>query len=154
MPLSKVNTEVQELANKLQPVVAEALKTGADAALGEEAFNNNLPEDITIDVVKRVQKIELDFVDALALATSEASIELMSSDKKRDIHSVTAKVGTSDAKIDFRRSRDVKSPSTGEAMTVYGNLSAGLVSGIGAKRGNYAKIKTAMAAKAKSVFDN
>lgn len=154
MPLSKVSQEVRDLATKLQPAVQAALAADADATVGAELFNDSLPEDVSVDVVKRVQKLELDFSDALTLATAEASLEVMKKDKAREIHTIKAGVGSSEAKVEFRRSRKVRSPGTGEEMTVFGTLSTSLVSGIGSKRGNYAKIKTAMGDKAKSVFDN
>ena len=154
MPLSKVNQEVRDLAAKIQPAVKTALEASADATLGDEVFADALPEDITVDLVKRVQRIELDFADAVSLATAEASIEIMAKDKARDVHTVKVGVGSSEAKVEFRKSRQVRNVGTGEDMTVFGALSTSMVSGIGSKRGNYAKIKTAMGEKAKSVFDN
>ncbi len=109
-----------------QLVIAEVARKavkidGTKVGFESDLYEKTLPEDITPELVKKVQKFNSDFAVATRAVAGESSISVMAEHK--DVKQVTAKIKAfNDTFVHaHNRNKVVRNPSTGEERTVYGN---------------------------------
>lgn len=109
-----------------QLVIAEVARKavkidGTKVGFESDLYEKTLPEGVTPDLVKKVQKHNSDFAVATRAVAGESSIGVMAEHK--DLKQVTTKIKAfNDTFVHaHNRSKVVRNPSSGEERTVYGN---------------------------------
>lgn len=138
MSLDKVPAHVKELAQK----ITDALTYDADGAgtLPETFFADNLPEDVSLEAIKRGQEVEQDFTDALVLGHGNRSRQHLADHKDLDRTSAGLIMGHNSVRASYDRQITVRVPGTGEEKPKYGHASVKFETSAGQKRGNLKKI--------------
>lgn len=149
--LEKVAEEVKIMSQAIETELN--FDTQGAGMLPENIYEKLLPEDISLDTVKRVQTHNLDFADAVSLATGVKGTSHLKDHPELDSVSVKIKMGNDSVATDFQRSVERRNPGTGETFQKPGVLSTKYTTGIGSSRGNYKKIQEHVSEYAASVFN-
>lgn len=150
MSLEKVPQNIKDLAVSIRSGLNfDAEGVGSTA---EDTFERSLPEDLPLDVVKKVQNHILDFADATGLALGEAGLDHLKDNADLKSVSVKIKAGTDAISSEFFRGVERRNPTNGETFIKRGVLTTKLSTGVGAGRGNYKRIQDDLSERATSVF--
>ena len=109
-----------ETLNKNRPL-ADSIKENLklhEGSLQEDAphkaYNDNLPNGLTVESVKELAKYNNAFIRATHLAVAEKAAEVFNAKGNQDVNNVTAKVGfltsTDSLKFNVERSHDYPNP--------------------------------------------
>ena len=145
-----------------QNVVDMAAKLKTELSLGDngvfsgpaDIYQKTLNDDVTLDMVEKVQNHTSDFVSAMGLALGELSIEAMKKDKKLEQTSFECAAGKDSVGGVFQRSKEV-SAGLGAAAgtkTNYGVLSMKVQVNAHANKGTLKKVRNRLAEEAKRVL--
>lgn len=147
-PLEKVPAHVLALAARIN----EATTYDADGAgvLPEEFVETVVlaGHDISLETIKKVQDIELDFGDALVLANGDKGHAHIPQHKGLERTTLSARFGNDELKASYDAKIMVRAPGATEEKPKYGVGNLKLVSGIGQKRGNLKRIQDHLVAAA------
>ncbi len=149
MSLDKVNENVKALAEKIQ---GEITFDGNVASVPKDLYKKTLPEDLSVETVKKVQEHNLDFSDAVTLAFGRRATEHLRDHKDIDSASLTVNVAHDRVSSEFRRHRTYRNPSDNTNFDKWGVTETKFVSGINAKRNGYKEIQSHLSAEAESIF--
>lgn len=112
--------------NSVQQTIAEAARKavkieGSKVSFDSGLYEQTLPEGITADMVKRVQKHNSDFVVATRAVGGESAIAVMAKDKT--VLKVTSNIKCFNDTVSHvhNRSKVVRNPTNGAEKTVYGS---------------------------------
>lgn len=148
--LEKVSETVKVIATTI-----ESQLTVGDAGVvtaPDSLYEATLPADLPLDTVKRVQAHTVDFANGLTLAMGNLGLKTFEGDKDAAQISTKVKAGHDHISTEVLRSKEVRNPSTGVAMTKYGSVSTKHVSGIGASRGDYKRIQDDVSSRHTAIF--
>lgn len=148
--LEKVPAHVLALGAKIN----EAITYNDDGigTLPETFVADNLPEDVTVESIKRHQEVELDFGDALLLGHGDKSKSHLQANKGLDRTTTTVAFGHDQLAASYDRKVMTRAPGSTEEKPKYGASNLKLTSGIGQKRGNFKRIQDHLVAEGTSVF--
>lgn len=153
MSYDNIPAHIQELAAKIEGKLVIDEQTGVAGALDKELVESMLPEGITLASIKSHQIAALDIADAASLALVRKALPVLEKNKDLDRVSLAkTRIGHDSFAAEALRQRKSRNPKTGEEIIKHGVLVASYNSGIGAKRGNFAKIAEAFNTEATSVF--
>lgn len=151
----KVPADVLELSKKAKA----AMKVdGGVINLEDEFYAGTLPEGITMDTVKELQKHDTNFVSAIGHAFGQASIEAMKKDKQLEETQITTNLGKDVVGGVFRRSyeKSLGIPKDGEERkteTAYGQLNMSYKKhGSAGSRGSLKKVRDSLNAEARAAL--
>ena len=145
-----LSDEIIALAKKLESGIAIDKATGVGEEK-KELYKENLPDDLTMDLVKKVSKYNSNFIAAGNYAFGTMAVDAMASNKKLDKASIEMKVGTRDSVthiVDRSRSY-VHRLGNGETTTKFGVVSSNYEVRAGKNSG---QLKAARAAVAEIAF--
>ena len=148
--LEKVPAHVLALSVKLQENITH--DDEGTGVISEEFLATHLPEDVTIDSIKRHQEVELDFADALLLANGNKSQGHLVANKGIDRTTATLNYGHDQLTASYDRKIMTRAPGSTEEKPKFGASNLKLTTGIGQKRGNFKRIQEHLVAEATSVF--
>lgn len=114
--------QVKKEIDDLSKVILGKMEVSKDkpgfVTLDKKVFEENLPEDLSLDVVKKSAKYMQDYAIAQSLALGEKSLDIFKEDKKKEIEAVTCftamPVGKAVSVI--KREQIVPNHLTGEAV--------------------------------------
>lgn len=148
--LEKVPAHVLALAAKINEAIT--YDDDGQGTLPETFVADNLPEDVTVESIKRHQEVELDFGDALLLGHGDKSKSHMQANKGLDRTTTAMTFGNDQLLASYDRKVMTRAPGSTEEKPKYGASNLKLVSGIGAKRGNFKRIQEHLVTEATTVF--
>lgn len=148
--LEKVPAHVLALAAKINEAIT--YDDDGQGTLPESFLADNLPEDVTVDSLKRHQEVELDFGDALVLGNGDKSKSHLQANKGIDRTTVSLNIGHDQLLASYDRKVMTRAPGSTEEKPKYGASNLKLVSGIGQKRGNFKRIQEHLVTEATSIF--
>lgn len=91
-------------------------------------YVETLPEDISVEMIKKVHDHNSNFFPAVTMAAGELAIASMKKDKKLDSMSLEVPMINKDHfDVTIERSRSFPNPQGGDAITNWGNVKASLV---------------------------
>lgn len=121
---SKISSEVQALATKIKSHIK---LDGDKVTVPTDLYVTTLPEELSEETVKAVQKHNSFFFPAATLAVGDIAVAAMKKDKK--LEAVTGEfkmVGRDHFDVTINRTKETRNPSNGETSTVYGAVSASM----------------------------
>lgn len=136
--LSKINPRARELAEKIEAAIT--LDDDGASVLPETFVSDNLPEELNLDVIRKVQDEEAAFGAGLLLGLGNKSMSAMEADKNLTRTTATLAFGNNNLKAAVDRATQVRNPQTGEERTKFGSGQLKLESGASAKRGDLKKV--------------
>lgn len=148
--LEKVPAHVLALSAKLEAAITH--DDEGTGVISEEFLAAHLPEDVTVESIKRHQEVELDFGDALLLANGNKSKTAMAANKGLDRATATLNYGHDQLTASYDRKVMTRAPGSTEEKPKFGASNLKLTTGIGQKRGNFKRIQEHLVAEATSVF--
>lgn len=110
--ISRDGLKVSENVLKLADAIKADLKIGATGVaedLGKDFFERNLPENISMADVKRVDAFRSDLISAAALALGEVSVPFFS--KNKDVGQVSLQFGSNKDKATVLVDRERRYPN-------------------------------------------
>lgn len=148
---AETKNQIDALAAALKPEIE--IKEGA-ATIAADAYVKNLPDGITLEIVKKIKDHDAIFFPAVTKAFCEESIDVMKADKKIESLDLSVPmVGDDKFDITFKRSYEHMDMATKEMKTSYGGLSASLtVQAARHNRGAMSAIKNDLKVKAMAEF--
>ena len=105
MSESKLNEQVLALAGKIEASIKLDKATGIAAAEGD-VYGENLPEGISMDTVKTINRYDANYVAAGTYAFGKVSVEAMKSTKKLDHTSIELQMGPNVTTVSFDRQKE------------------------------------------------
>lgn len=149
--MSDIKPEVLELAAKLKAGISIA-KDG-NATVTEGLYEQTLPEGITIEQLKDIQKHNNVFIAAAGYAFGESAIDTMKKNAEVSAVSVSIPtVGKDTLDLTFQRERQIPNAG-GEGTSVkFGSLQAKYNMYGAGSRGQLLKVKQELSEKASAVF--
>lgn len=150
--MSEIKPEVLDLAAKLKAGITIS-KDGSTATVAEGLYEQNLPSNISMDVLKEAQKHNNVFIAAAGYAFGESAIDVMK--KNAEISAVSISIPTvGKDTLDLTFKRESQFPNAGGegTTTKYGTLMTKYnMYGTGS-RGQVLKVKQELSEKATAVF--
>jgi hypothetical protein len=148
-PAVVVGDAVKALAAVFQTGITVA-KDGT-VSLADGLIENNLPDDLTIGQIKKVQKHRGEVVAALSLALSHKALPLMDKNKELEKISTSIKIGGDKLDLAIEREREFNDGSGGK-LKKYGYLSVGYTATGATNAGEFKKVRQVIADEAASLF--
>ena len=151
----KVPSEVLEIANAAK---AKMKADGGMVELDKEFYAETLPEGLTMDTVKQLQKHNANVVAGVGMAFGEVSIEAMKKDKQLKETQFSTNIGKDTVGGVFRREyeKSMGIPKDGEERkteTAYGQLNMSYkVHGAAGSRGALKKVRDGLNAMARDAL--
>lgn len=109
-----IKQPILDLAVELKKVI-EVTKAGV-GTIGEEAYIKNLPEDITVEQIKTINKYNTEFTAAAGLAFGEVAVGVLKKNKDLDRANLTIPTVDRDTiNMTFDRSKTYNDRSDGAA---------------------------------------
>jgi hypothetical protein len=137
---TKISAEVKAIADAIKK---EIKIEGGTVIVPSDVYVKTLPEGLSEDQVKAVQKHNSNFFPAATLAVGDLAIPLFKKDKTLEQVSGEFKmVGRDHFDVTINRSRESRNPSNNQISTTYGAISATMVThGAKASRGQMNEVK-------------
>lgn len=156
--LRELKPEVEEMAAKIEKkITLDHKAVDKDGVLKPEfatgVYLEMLPEALPESVVKAVHEHDAKFTAASALAFGRKVQHVM--ERHKAVERVEGKLpmyGKNTLDLDYRRSREVTNPRTGDASTKYGVLGVGMTVHGAKDAGQLALVKKNLAALALAAF--
>ena len=135
-----ISPEVKAMADAIKK---EIKIEGGTAVVPSDLYVKTLPEGLSEEQVKAVQKHNSNFYPAATLAVGDLSIPVFKKDKALESVSGEFKmIGRDHFDVTINRSRESRNPSNGEVSTTYGAVSATLAThGAKVSRGQMNEVK-------------
>lgn len=152
--MSNLNLKTGSIARAIADSFKARAAVGEDNVVtgGVEAAAEHYPEGVTQESLALHQGFVLDVADGLSLGLGEFGLEHLKKHKDVSKLSLSARIGTSEITATLDRERS--GTTAGKPWQKFGVLTTDIVTGVGAKRGNYAKIAAYVSEEAKSVFQS
>ncbi len=149
--MSEIKPEVLELATKLKAGIT--ISKGGEATITEGLYEQTLPESISMETLKEIQKHNSTFIAAAGHAFGESAIGVMKKNAEVSAVSVSIPtVGKDTLDLTFQRERQIPNAG-GEGTSVkYGSLQAKYNMYGAGSRGQLLKVKQELSEKAAAVF--
>tara|TARA_B100000700_G_scaffold155074_1_gene172231 strand:+ start:20046 stop:20501 length:456 start_codon:yes stop_codon:yes gene_type:complete len=150
--MSDISPNVNKLAEQFQGQMEQG--EGGVLNLPAKAYEQSLPEDLSMDTVKRVKSHDEDVVAALTLATGRQGEQMMKNDKGLQSVSSSMKFGKfGDVNVQYDRAKvGPKSITDRTEVTRYGQTQARVRTFAGKPRGDLKKVRETLASNAEKLF--
>lgn len=148
---TKIPANVLEMSKIISGLITE--KDG-QLVIDPTAYAQTLPDDITIDDVKKVESHRAVFFPATTYAFGNASAKHLKSNKKVDeVNLIVPMNGHDTLSLEYLRSKEVRNPKTGEKSTKFGSVKAEFsMYAIRGDRGVMSEVRAELAAEATKLF--
>jgi hypothetical protein len=122
---SKLKSEVLDLAAKLETGMALDSDSGAGTE-NVDLYSSNLPEDLTMEAVKKVSDYNTTFIAAGAYAFGNLAVNAMRDNKKLNEASIEIKMGDKDSlSLNVQRTKEFTNAlAGGEKVVKHGVVTA------------------------------
>ena len=123
----EIKDSVKELAKKIKSEIKLDPKTGIIEPVSKELYAKTLPEGVDIELIKKVQDHDTQFIAAAALAHGE--LANAAAKKHKDWADSTLKIptaGRSSIETHWKRQTQNNNPATKEQITKHGVVTAKL----------------------------
>lgn len=140
--LNKVNERAKAIAASAQAAIV--FDDDNDATLPETWLAENLSEELSVDLIQKVQDEEAVFTSGISLGLGMTSLERMEKDENISRTSLTLPFGRNVIKAAVDRRVVNRIPATGEEREKFGDLTVKLESGAAAKRGDLKRVRVAV----------
>lgn len=144
-----ISEAVKTLANIYEKGIAVA-KDGT-VTVEEGLIENNLPEDLSLAQIKRVQKHRGEVVAALSLALSHAALPVMGKNKELAKVETSVKIGNDKLDLALEREREFNDGKGGKLLK-HGYLSVGYTATGATNAGEFKKVRAQIADEAAALF--
>lgn len=150
---SKINATVTELSAKLAEKISYV---DGKLVIDQDAYVTTLPEDISVEMVRKVHEHNSNFFPAVTLAVGDVSTPILKKDKKLDsLHLEVPMLDKDHFDVTMQRSRTFPNPQGGEAVKTWGYVSASLTTqSARASRGVMTHVRDHLTAEAMKAFGN
>lgn len=145
--------KVSEAVNTLAGIFETGIKVEKDGNVTVEdgLIENNLPEDLSMAQIKRVQKHRGEVVAALTLAVSRKALPVLNKNKDLDKVHTSVKIGGDKLDVAIERQREFNDGNGGKVMK-YGYASIGYTASGATNAGDFKKVRAIVADEAKALF--
>lgn len=137
--LSKLNQRNKDLAAKAEE--SHSFDDDGRLVLPETFVQDNLPEDMTVDLIRRVQDEEASFATGISLALGNLSLGHMQTNPDLNRTTVSLGFGYNTIRASVDREIMTRAPGSTEEKKKMGNLTVKLESGASTKRGDLKRVR-------------
>lgn len=137
--LSKLNQRNKDLAAKAEE--NHSFDDDGRLVLPETFVEDNLPEDLNVDLIKRVQDEEAAFATGISLALGNLSAGHMQTNPDLNRTTVNLGFGHNTIRASIDRKIMTRAPGSTEEKEKLGNLTVKLESGASTKRGDLKRVR-------------
>lgn len=145
----KIGDAVKTLAGIFEKSITVA-KDGA-VTIEDGLIEANLPDDLSMAQIKRMQKHRGEVVAALSLALANKALPVMGKNKDLDKVHTSVKIGGDKLDLSLDRSREFNDGNGGK-ITKFGYLGVGYTATGATNAGEFKKVRTHIAEEARSLF--
>ena len=140
------NGLAKEFHKHMELKIDEADKTKATLSLPTSFYEDNLPKDIPIEVLKKAQDFNSQMFVAAVDATSKHALSAFEKNKNLQVINANVNlVGKDSFDIAASREKERRNPKTGETFKVYNDITAKLsIHGADSTRGELKKTMSAL----------
>lgn len=144
--------KISDAVNTLAGIYEKGIKIEDGKAVFEDGLiDNNLPEDVSVAQIKRMQKVRGEIVAAATLALSRKSMPVLAKNKALERIEGQFKIGNDKVDLGFERQREFNDGKGGKILK-HGYVSIGYTATGATNAGEFKKVRQVISDEAKSLF--